>query len=191
VTEATNERAGAATAFEGSRASRVLRVIVTVEWVLAGSLLAAVLVLSFAQVIARYVFDAPFIWSEELARYGLIWMTFAASAFVMASGEHISIDMVSRPFGRRGRVALELVSMAVVLAACLVVLVGSAEFVRDFAAVRSPTLRLPLAFVYGATFVGFALLAVHALINMFVAVRTGRPVWDVDEETDRMRGVQV
>lgn len=191
MTDATEEAGGAVTAAEGSRTSRALRLVVTCEWVLAGALLAAVLVLSFVQVVARYVFDAPFTWSEELARYGLIWMTFAASAFVMASGEHISVDVVSRPFGRRGKVALELLSMAVVLAACLVLLIGSAEFLREFAAVRSPTLRLPLGFVYGATYVGFGLLAVHALLNVFFAVRTGRPIWDEEEESDRMRGVQV
>ena len=55
------------------------------------------------QVFARYVFGAPFSWSEEVARLCLIWLTFISAAFVMAQGRHIAVDMISSRVGDRGK----------------------------------------------------------------------------------------
>ena len=46
------------------------------ERLLAILLLAVLLITMGAQVIARYLFAAPFSWSEELARLAMIWLTF-------------------------------------------------------------------------------------------------------------------
>ena len=46
----------------------------------------------FFQVIARYVFDAPPFWTEELARFTLIWITFVGAGLVHQRGEHIAVN---------------------------------------------------------------------------------------------------
>jgi TRAP-type C4-dicarboxylate transport system permease small subunit len=57
-----------------------------------------------AQVVARYVFHAPISWSEEWARFALIWLAFLSAAFVMAEGRHIAVDVVSARLSPRGSV---------------------------------------------------------------------------------------
>ena len=42
------------------------------------------------QVFARYVLHAPTIWSEELARFLLVWITMLGSAYVLEHGEHVA-----------------------------------------------------------------------------------------------------
>ena len=37
-----------------------------------------IVVLTIAQVIFRFVLDSPLVWSEELARLLLVWVTFSA-----------------------------------------------------------------------------------------------------------------
>jgi TRAP-type C4-dicarboxylate transport system permease small subunit len=39
-------------------------------------------------VIARYVFNAPPFWTEELARFCLIWLTFVGAVVVHAERSH-------------------------------------------------------------------------------------------------------
>lgn len=153
-------------------------VIERVERAISVLLLCALFGVMSAQVIARYVLGRPIAWSEELARFALIWLTFVAAAFVMAGGRHIAVDVVSRPMGRRGRVALECVSSTVVLAVCAALVPAGIAFVRQTGSILSPALEMPMAWWYFAPVLGFALLGLHAGINLVLTIGRGRPVWD-------------
>jgi TRAP-type C4-dicarboxylate transport system permease small subunit len=44
------------------------------------------------QIFARYLFNAPFIWPEEIARLLLVWMTFLGAAALTRRGADIAVD---------------------------------------------------------------------------------------------------
>ena len=46
------------------------------------------------QVGARYIFDKSFVWSEEAARYFLIWMVFIGATEIIFNDEHIKVTVV-------------------------------------------------------------------------------------------------
>ena len=70
----------------------------------AGTALALAGVAMFAQVIARFVFNAPFIWAEEFATLLFAWITSSARRRVQGDDSHLSIDTLrSSPAARRGR----------------------------------------------------------------------------------------
>jgi TRAP-type transport system small permease protein len=148
------------------------------EQVVAAGLLTAILVTMGSQVIARYVFRAPISWSEELARLGLIWLTFLAGAFVMAEGRHLTVDMLSARLGRLGKLRLECISNLVIMATCLLLLLGGLRFVWRVAPVASPALGISMSGWYGAASVGLALMTLHSLLNLLFAIRTGHPIWE-------------
>ena len=51
----------------------------------------------FSQVIARYVFEAPLSWSEELARFVLMWLSMLSAAYAFKIKAHFALTiMVSR-----------------------------------------------------------------------------------------------
>lgn len=131
-----------------------------------------------AQVAARYVFRSPIAWTEELARFVLIWLAFMGAAFVMGEGRHITVDVVSRMLSRRGRLALECVSSVAVLVACAMLLPAGLAFARQMGSVRSPALQIPMSWWYWAAGAGFVLLALHTLANLIAAIRRGAPLWD-------------
>lgn len=58
-----------------------------------GFALALILVLTLAQVVLRYFFDSPLLWSEELSRLLVVWMTFIGAAAVCWQGRHLSVDV--------------------------------------------------------------------------------------------------
>lgn len=53
------------------------------------------------QVVMRYFFGSPLVWSEELARYLFVWISFMGWIFATRSGTHIRIgafvDMLKGP----------------------------------------------------------------------------------------------
>lgn len=129
-----------------------------------------------AQVFARYVFGAPFTWSEEVARLALIWMTFISAAFVMAEQRHIAVDMISARVGDGGKLLIECMSYVVVAASCLLLLIGGANFVWYVGKVGSPALGVPKSWWYGAGMAGLLLMAMHSVVNLLQVWMTGKPI---------------
>lgn len=166
---------------ERSGSPGILERVIRVEEAVGAALLMAIFLLVVAQVAARYVLQSPFVWTGEVARFGLIWLTFVGAAFVMARGRHIAVDVVSQPLGPRGRMALDIASSLITVVAALIFLPASLQFTIAMSRVNSPAADVPMSVVYSAGLVGFGLLAVHCLIRLFVAVRLG-PAGYVDED---------
>jgi len=146
------------------------------EKTIAGLFLFIIVSTMAAQVFARYVFGAPFQWSEEVARLALIWMTFMSAAFVAAEGRHLAVDMISSRTGDRGKLLIECLSYVVVAVTCLLLLAGGASFVWYVGKVGSPALGVPKSFWYGAGMLGLLLMAIHSLVNLLQVWMTGKPV---------------
>ena len=162
-------------------AAKALPFASCVRWMIRGEQTVAALFLFVivstmgAQVFARYVFGAPFSWSEEVARLALIWMTFMAAAFVMAEGRHITVDVLSHRLSIRGQLWLECLSHAIVAGACLLLLIGGSRFVWYVGKVGSPSLAIPMSWWYGAVGVGLLLMAIHSIVNLLQVLATGQP----------------
>lgn len=59
-----------------------------------GALLMLILiVVTFLQVVFRYFFKAPLSWSEESARYFMIWLAMIGSVMAVFTGEHIVVEI--------------------------------------------------------------------------------------------------
>ena len=46
------------------------------------------------QVFSRYILGTSFTWTEEFARFALIWMTILGAAYLNAKREHLSMDFL-------------------------------------------------------------------------------------------------
>lgn len=67
------------------------------------------------EIVARYIFNAPFPWSFEFARYMLLFVFFLGVVECTRADEHIRMDLLFRLFPRRGK---QIVSAA--YAVCLI-----------------------------------------------------------------------
>lgn len=157
-----------------------LKILARAEQAASATLMAAILGLVTLQVVNRYALESPFVWTEELARFGLIWLTFIGAAFVMARGRHIAVDVLSHLLGPRGRMILDIVSLLFTLAASIMFLPASFRFTRSMHNLSSSAADVPMSVVYSASLCGFGLLAFHCLIRLVVAVREG-PAGYTDE----------
>jgi TRAP-type C4-dicarboxylate transport system permease small subunit len=80
------------------------------------ALLGAYLMLAFAaglglfQVLMRFVFELPAEWTEVLIRFSLIWMVFLGIAPAFRQGAMVSVDVLHRRSGPRGRRLLDAIA---------------------------------------------------------------------------------
>jgi len=47
------------------------------------------------QVFTRYVLGSPLLWTEELSRVSLIWITFLSAVILFTQDKHIKIEVIS------------------------------------------------------------------------------------------------
>lgn len=130
------------------------------------------------EVAARYLFNAPTIWAEELSRLLLVWGTFVGAAFLVHRRAHIRITILTDRLPTPARTALELASLAAIAAFALAVAYYGFDLANDsFTRGRTAgsMLDLPLAWSQAAVPAGALLLALQALIEAVRIARDGAP----------------
>jgi TRAP-type C4-dicarboxylate transport system permease small subunit len=165
--------------------SRLYRGLVNIERVACCSLLVATLGLIVLQVVSRYVFNTPFSWTEELARFALLWFTFVSAGFVMARRIHIAVDLLASKLGRIGTIVLDTFAMTAVVATAAVMAVAGAGFAAGANRLLAPATSLPMSVVYSAAVTGFALIFLHAALHIYLNIRHPEVVPDAMENLER------
>jgi TRAP-type C4-dicarboxylate transport system permease small subunit len=111
-------------------------------------LFAAMVVACTAQVIWRYLFNDPLVWSEELARYLFIWISYLSAWVAWKNRSHIALDAVTYLNNRTMTAWSSRLVEVLVLAFCLYSLVASFEIVGMTHSQPSAVLELPMSVVY-------------------------------------------
>ncbi len=114
------------------------------EWLIA-FLLAAMTLLTFVQVVARYVFNYSFTWALELTTVLFAWLIFLGIPYGVRVGSHIGVDALVKSLGpRTARVAGALAAaLGIVYAAIL--LYGSWTYVAKMYEIEIMSEDLPIA----------------------------------------------
>ena len=137
----------------------------------------------FYQVFTRYVLNDAAGWTEEIARYLLIAVTFLGGAMAVRRNTHIQVDFVYRFLPRAaGRVLSLLVDT--VRAAFFGYAVWLTWLLMDrIGSQRMAVIELPIGLVFGAMLVGFALMFGRALQATWKHWRQGYSVLERPEFT--------
>jgi TRAP-type C4-dicarboxylate transport system permease small subunit len=149
---------------------QILRALVRAEKAVIVVLMVAILLLVVAQVVMRFVFQRPLFWSDELARYCYVWLSFIAAVAVTAGRTHIRIDVINYYLGPRGQRLVEMLAGLLVIGTCSVLVVGSWQWLMTTVRPVSPALGLPMVFVYGVVWLAFLAMALHSLVNLALFV---------------------
>lgn len=132
-----------------------------VEYLLFGMGLTITLIVA-VQVFSRYVLNHSIFWSEELARYLLVWMTFLGAGVAYYRKAHPGIDILQKrlpPISRK--ISVLLVHMAALVLFGVMTIYGLkfAYFVR---LQISPALQLPKWIVFSIIPISGIILIFHA-----------------------------
>ncbi|MBL6870731.1 MAG: TRAP transporter small permease [Flavobacteriaceae bacterium] len=104
------------------------------------------------QVFTRFFTDTPSSFTDELARYLMIWLGILGAAYVAGKNEHVAIDFFAKKFSEKRQLLLtRFISIAVLSFAFFGMVVGGSRLVYITTKLEqfSPSLKIPLAVVYG------------------------------------------
>ncbi|MGD9287103.1 MAG: TRAP transporter small permease [Desulfobacterales bacterium] len=127
-------------------------------------ILTGMAVVVFLQVIFRYLLNLPLFWTEELARYCLVWASLLGSAVAVKRGQHIAVTILMDRLPaslRRGLTVFALIAVATILA---IILWGGIQLVAITRAQISPALRVSMSIPYLAVPVGAGLMLLHTIV---------------------------
>ena len=114
------------------------------------------------QVLSRYILGGSFSWTEEFARFSLIWMTIIGTAYLNAKKEHLSMDYLYQKLSANNRKKVSiLIEVFIFLFALMVMVIGGSNLVYTTLHLEqlSGTLRIPLGYVYAIMpFSGFLIM---------------------------------
>lgn len=118
------------------------------------------------QVFSRYILNTSFAFTEELARFSLIWLSILGAAYLNAKREHLSMDFLYQKFSDKNRKkALIFIEVCIFLFALIVMVIGGFNLVYTTLHLGqlSGTLRIPLGYIY-------AILPISGLLIMWFSV---------------------
>jgi C4-dicarboxylate transporter, DctQ subunit len=98
------------------------------EWLIA-LLLASMTIVTFAQVIARYVFNYSFTWALELTTVLFAWMIFLGIPYGVRVGSHIGVDAFVKSLGAKAGRVVGAIAAALGIVYAAILLVGSWNYV--------------------------------------------------------------
>lgn len=152
----------------------VLRALDRLEEYLTAALLAAMTLLTFTQVVLRYVFDSGLIWALEATTYLFGWLVLIGISMGVRRNSHIAVDLVSAKLPPGPRRAVALIGTLLCLFYAALMCYGSWTLVGQLKSFGSLAHDIPLPrwILLSSLPLGFALLALR-LVQVGVGVVRG------------------
>jgi len=113
-------------------------------------LLAAMVVMVFANVVLRFVFNTGIPVSEELSRWCFVWLTFLGAILVLHERRHLGVDILLQALGPLAFKACLIVANLLMLYATWLVLLGSIEQTLLNVGASAPASGLSQAWFFGS-----------------------------------------
>lgn len=130
------------------------------------------LLLVFAQVITRYVFNYTPYFGEELARYLFVWVVFLSLPLVARYGGHMAIEtLTSRVKGATLKTLNIFADIFTIIFLSIMVWCGVQMVIRT-SYQTSPAMMIPMSFVYIVIPFGCAVMLLYAVANLVDVLKT-------------------
>ncbi len=135
----------------------------------AAALVAAEIVILFSGVVARYIFDKPLVWSDELASILFLWLAMLGAVIAFRRDEHMRMTACVGMLAPPTRAALDTFATGAALAFLLLIAWPACNFAMEQAAITTPALEIKDAWRAAALPAGIILMTVFALLRLFNA----------------------
>jgi TRAP-type C4-dicarboxylate transport system permease small subunit len=135
-------------------------------WALAG--------IVFLQFFTRYILNDSLAWTEEIARYGLMWLAFIGGAVVTRRKTHIAVELL-------GNLMKPGLLRTILFAAVDFVTLGFMGLLAYFSVLitermefqRMTVIDLPMSIVYGGVALGCFMMLARQAVTVFTHARQG------------------
>ncbi|WP_201777035.1 TRAP transporter large permease subunit [Martelella endophytica] len=136
--------------------------------------LALMSVLIIYQVVARFIFNNPSAYTEELLSFLLIWLGILGGAFCFMEGRHLNLPLLIDMLGERGQHRLRAINALLTLGFGVVMCIGGYHSIVDGMMTVSPMLRLPMGWLQSVLLVTGVAIVLSQLLELATLIHEDR-----------------
>ncbi len=132
------------------------------------------------QIVSRVLFTAVG-WTEEVARFLLVWITFLAGTLAFQRGRHIAVTFAVNALPGRLRQTARIAALLVVLAFMITLMVIGYRYMQVQSFQKSASLRLSMTYVYAVMPICAAIMAWYSLVDIIELLINGETTQPQEE----------
>lgn len=129
-------------------------------------IVAAMTVIIILQVFLRYLFLFSLSWSEEVARYLMIWASFLGASLAVKYGLHIGVEFLINRFAAGPKRAVTLAAKMSMLFFLVLFIIGGVQVAWALRDQDSPALLFSMFYAYLSAPVGGVFMMIQLLNSM-------------------------
>ena len=126
-------------------------------------LVLGMVVVVFLQVVNRYVFNSPLSWTEELARFLFVWLTFLGAFWALVNKNHIGVNSLVTHFSFNVQKVLSTIIVILIFGLSTVISIVGIQTILETTNTYSPALNISLSLIYASIPVSTFMMLVYLL----------------------------
>ena len=142
----------------------------TLKFVMATSSL-ILFVVTFLQVIFRFLFKSPIPWSQDAIRLCFTYLVFFGAAYCVKEKSHLNIDVVIGMFKPKMRKVTDILTNLILLAFFVFLAFYGFQFAMSGATQVAPYLPIPMSVYYASVPLSAVLMFFYMSIQTFEQIR--------------------
>jgi TRAP-type transport system small permease protein len=131
--------------------------------IVVGLMLGVMSILIVLQVICRFVLENPLTWSEEAARYLMVYTVFLGAPLALRNHRMIAIEVLLETMKPKVRKFMRILVMLISIVFFILLLVKGMDMLEIVKRQHSPSLGLEMDYAYMAIPIGAALMIINAI----------------------------
>ncbi len=148
-----------------NRINRVVEYVVSI-------FLAIMVVVIFLQVIFRFVISSPLPWSEELARYILVWISFLGASIGVKRQSHLGIEVVTKLLSARFRKISILIANLSSIGLFIIMVRWGYHLSNVVSSQFSPAMKISMFIPQSAIFISGILMLFYGIYNLMITFKS-------------------
>lgn len=131
------------------------------------------MVMVLAEVVTRYILNAPLSIADELGGFMLVGITFVGLAYTWKERGHVSVEIVSNMLPPKVKQRVQFITLIVATLFCYPLIAGCYELLQDsllFGSRSGSWMRTPLVYPQSVMLLGSILLFLQLLAEILKAI---------------------
>jgi C4-dicarboxylate transporter DctQ subunit len=152
------------------------RIVDRLEEAIIALIFGVMVLVTFVQVVLRYVFNSGFVWALELTTYLFAWLVLFGISYGVKKNAHLGVDAFVRLFSPGPRRVMGLLAVAAGVLYGVLLLIGAYNYVFAFLfriGIESEDLPIPQWLPMAILPIGLALLIIR-FVQVGIRIATGR-----------------
>jgi len=123
------------------------------------------------QVVARYAFNAPSTISEDLLSYSFVWLSLIGATVLFTDKGHMNIDFLYDKMSSKIQNLFDIITNILVLVTSILIFIYGGVKLIDVGSLQiSPTLNIPLSYVYSIFPIMGVILLIICICNIYETI---------------------